>query len=51
MHAECAVQDAFSVRSRYNRLVRILVVEDEGRLAKRLSAALGVAGYVVDCAR
>src|SRR6187401_1132568 len=38
------------LRSRYNRLVRILVVEDEGALAKRLSAALGIAGYVVDCA-
>jgi len=34
----------------YNRFVRILVVEDEVALAKRLSAALAVAGYVVDCA-
>jgi two-component system OmpR family response regulator len=34
----------------YNRLVRILVVEDEVALAERLSAALALAGYVVDCA-
>src|SRR4051812_13735883 len=30
--------------------VRILVVEDEVALAERLTAALAVAGYVVDCA-
>jgi two-component system OmpR family response regulator len=30
--------------------VRVLVVEDEARLAKQLTAALGQAGYAVDCA-
>jgi two-component system, OmpR family, response regulator len=30
--------------------VRVLVVEDEGRLARQLAAALGQAGYAVDCA-
>ena len=30
--------------------MRILVVEDESRLAKQLSAALAEAGYAVDCA-
>jgi two-component system OmpR family response regulator len=30
--------------------VRVLVVEDESRLAKQLTAALGQAGYAVDCA-
>jgi len=44
----------FSVRSvrftLYNRLVRILVVEDETALAERLTSALRLAGYVVDCA-
>ena len=30
--------------------MRILVVEDESRLAKQLTAALGQAGYAVDCA-
>jgi two-component system OmpR family response regulator len=30
--------------------VRVLVVEDEARLAKQLAAALGQAGYAVDCA-
>jgi len=30
--------------------VRVLVVEDEARLARQLSAALGQAGYAVDCA-
>ncbi len=34
----------------YNRQVRILVVEDEKALAGRLTAALGAAGYAVDCA-
>ena len=30
--------------------MRILVVEDEARLSRQLAAALGGAGYVVDCA-
>lgn len=30
--------------------MRILVVEDESRLSKQLAAALGEAGYAVDCA-
>jgi two-component system OmpR family response regulator len=30
--------------------VRVLVVEDESRLSRELAAALGDAGYVVDCA-
>ena len=30
--------------------MRVLVVEDEARLSKQLSAALGQAGYAVDCA-
>jgi two-component system, OmpR family, response regulator len=30
--------------------VRVLVVEDEARIAKQLAAALGEAGYAVDCA-
>jgi two-component system OmpR family response regulator len=30
--------------------VRVLVVEDEARIAKQLTAALGQAGYAVDCA-
>jgi two-component system, OmpR family, response regulator len=30
--------------------VRVLVVEDEGALAQQLAAALGQAGYAVDCA-
>jgi two-component system, OmpR family, response regulator len=35
---------------RYNGDLRILVVEDEARLSKQLSAALGQAGYAVDAA-
>jgi two-component system OmpR family response regulator len=35
---------------RYNGSVRILVAEDEARLAKQLAHALTDAGYVVDCA-
>jgi two-component system, OmpR family, response regulator len=31
--------------------VRVLVVEDEARLAEQLQAALGHAGYAVDCAQ
>lgn len=34
----------------YKGLVRILVVEDETRLARQLSQALADAGYAVDCA-
>jgi two-component system OmpR family response regulator len=30
--------------------LRVLVVEDEARIAKQLAAALGEAGYAVDCA-
>ena len=30
--------------------MRVLVVEDEARIAKQLAAALGEAGYAVDCA-
>src|SRR5213082_1092231 len=30
--------------------MRVLVVEDEARLSKQLTAALGQAGYAVDCA-
>ena len=30
--------------------MRVLVVEDEARIAKQLTAALGQAGYAVDCA-
>jgi two-component system OmpR family response regulator len=30
--------------------LRVLVVEDEARLSKQLAAALGQAGYAVDCA-
>jgi len=30
--------------------VRVLVVEDEARIAKQLASALGEAGYAVDCA-
>ena len=35
---------------RYNGAVRILVVEDEARLAKMVTASLTQAGYAVDCA-
>jgi two-component system OmpR family response regulator len=35
---------------RYNGRVRVLVVEDEARLARQLQAALDEAGYAVDCA-
>ena len=34
----------------YNQTVRILVVEDEARISAQLAAALGQAGYAVDCA-
>jgi two-component system OmpR family response regulator len=34
----------------YNETVRVLVVEDEARISARLVAALGQAGYAVDCA-
>jgi two-component system OmpR family response regulator len=36
---------------RYKKDVRVLVVEDEALLARRLSGALADAGYAVDCAR
>jgi two-component system OmpR family response regulator len=35
---------------RYNRLVRVLVVEDEARLARQLTEALQGGGYAVDVA-
>jgi two-component system OmpR family response regulator len=35
---------------RYNRLVKVLIVEDEPLLSKQLSGALREAGYAVDCA-
>jgi two-component system, OmpR family, response regulator len=38
------------VQMRYNGGVRVLVVEDEAMLSRQLAAALGVAGYAVDCA-
>ena len=38
------------VHLRYNRGVRVLVVEDEAVLSRQLSTALGDAGYAVDCA-
>ena len=34
----------------YNQCVRVLVVEDEARISEQLAAALGQAGYAVDCA-
>jgi two-component system OmpR family response regulator len=34
----------------YNHCVRVLVVEDEARISEQLAAALGQAGYAVDCA-
>src|SRR5262252_7287129 len=34
----------------YKRAVRVLVVEDEALLSRRLAAALSDAGYAVDCA-
>ena len=41
---------AVQVRLGYKRSVRVLVVEDEARLSAQLAAALGEAGYAVDCA-
>jgi two-component system, OmpR family, response regulator len=38
------------VRLRYNRSVKVLVVEDEVRLARQIGAALRDAGYAVDSA-
>jgi two-component system, OmpR family, response regulator len=35
---------------RYNRLVKVLVVEDEARLARQIARALRDAGYAVDAA-
>jgi two-component system, OmpR family, response regulator len=35
---------------RYNRLVKVLVVEDEARLARQIAGALRDAGYAVDAA-
>src|SRR6185503_14968287 len=50
-----ACSGAVQVRLRYargggDRQVRVLVVEDEGRLARQLEHALADAGYAVDCA-
>jgi two-component system OmpR family response regulator len=41
---------AVQVRLRYKRAVRVLVVEDEALLSRRLAGALSDAGYAVDCA-
>jgi two-component system OmpR family response regulator len=41
---------AVQARLRYKGRVRVLVVEDEARLSRQLAAALGEAGYAVDCA-
>src|SRR5471030_1050887 len=44
MERSAAVQVGLS----YKRFVRVLVVEDEARLAQQLASALGDAGYAVD---
>ena len=41
---------SFSLKAGTIAFVRILVVEDEAALAEQLAAALGAAGYAVDCA-
>src|SRR3954465_7018129 len=51
MKNEWGVQVPFRLVCAINGLaMRILVVEDESRLAKQLSSALSEAGYAVDCA-
>ena len=42
--------DAVQVRLRYNRGVKVLVVEDEATLSQQIAGALGASGYAVDCA-
>jgi two-component system OmpR family response regulator len=42
--------DAVQVGLRYNRGVRVLVVEDEVTLSQQIADALGASGYAVDCA-
>src|SRR5579871_3750766 len=46
MRRSCRVQ----VPLRYRERVRVLVVEDEARIASQLTAAIGDAGYAVDAA-
>jgi two-component system OmpR family response regulator len=55
MIPECFIQAGFSLacvswREKAGKHLRILVVEDEVKLAGRLAASLGQAGYAVDCA-
>ena len=42
--------DAVQVGLRYNRGVKVLVVEDEATLSQHIADALGASGYAVDCA-
>ena len=42
--------DAVQVALRYNRGVKVLVVEDETTLSQQIADALGASGYAVDCA-
>src|SRR5262245_52394343 len=42
--------DAVQVGLRYNRGVKVLVVEDEATLSQQIADALGASGYAVDCA-
>jgi two-component system, OmpR family, response regulator len=42
---------AVQVWLRYNRAVKVLVVEDEAALSRQIARALDGAGYAVDCAR
>ena len=42
--------DAVQVRLRYNRGVKVLVVEDEATLSQQIAGALDASGYAVDCA-
>ena len=50
MARECRVQVPFRFGCAITVQVRVLVVEDEARLSRQLAAALGEAGYAVDCA-
>src|SRR5437763_4499688 len=50
MWRSCCVQLASRFLRGIGGDLRILVVEDEASLAKRLATALGHAGYAVDCA-
>ena len=42
--------DAVQVGLRYNRGVKVLVVEDEATLSQQIADALDASGYAVDCA-